>query len=325
MIQKKVRNLLSVVLALLLCLGSLTPAFAAKNNVQADPDAELSVLDMANVDTLSGYLYERSQKNYDRLESDPYLLPSVLEGDPNWPGDYQGRALLGIISEAKANQDRAPQNLEAMMQALPDKLLDGCFFNETLNPDMINEQLMAGHSWFLRAMCELYEWNQDPRALEIIEGLVNKLLIPAKDGFARYPIIEGGQGGGESGEIIGEEAGWKLSTDTGCVFIMLDGATHAYQITKNEELRSVIEIMIEKFMQEDVRTLKFQTHATLSATRGILRFYGATHEQKYLDYAVQRMEEYVSSGMTETYMNYNWYQRPEWTEPCAIIDSYIAS
>lgn len=71
MIQKKVRNLLSVVLALLLCLGSLTPAFAAKNNVQADPDAELSVLDMANVDTLSGYLYERSQKNYDRLESDP--------------------------------------------------------------------------------------------------------------------------------------------------------------------------------------------------------------------------------------------------------------
>ncbi|MFR2562826.1 MAG: hypothetical protein ACLS8R_09215 [Anaeromassilibacillus sp.] len=56
MIQKKVRNLLSVVLALLLCLGSLTPAFAAKNNVQADPDAELSVLDMANVDTLSGYL-----------------------------------------------------------------------------------------------------------------------------------------------------------------------------------------------------------------------------------------------------------------------------
>lgn len=83
---KKVRNLLSVVLALLLCLGSLTPAFAAKNNVQADPDAELSVLDMANVDTLSGYLYERSQKNYDRLESDPYLLPSVLEGDPNWPG-----------------------------------------------------------------------------------------------------------------------------------------------------------------------------------------------------------------------------------------------
>ena len=38
MIQKKVRNLLSVVLALLLCLGSLTPAFAAKNNVQADPE-----------------------------------------------------------------------------------------------------------------------------------------------------------------------------------------------------------------------------------------------------------------------------------------------
>ena len=26
--------------------------------------------------------------------------------------------------------------------------------------------------------------------------------------------------------------------------------------------------------------------------------------------------------MTETYENFNWFQRPEWTEPCAVIDSY---
>ena len=55
------------------------------------------------------------------------------------------------------------------------------------------------------------------------------------------------------------------------------------------------------------------------------RFYQETNDKKYLDYALQRMNEYITYGMTEAYMNYNWYQRPEWTEPCAIIDSYLVA
>lgn len=26
--------------------------------------------------------------------------------------------------------------------------------------------------------------------------------------------------------------------------------------------------------------------------------------------------------MTENYENFNWFQRPEWTETCAVVDSY---
>lgn len=29
--------------------------------------------------------------------------------------------------------------------------------------------------------------------------------------------------------------------------------------------------------------------------------------------------------MTANYANYNWFGRPYWTEPCAIVDSYMAS
>ena len=139
---------------------------------------------------------------------------------------------------------------------------------------------------------------------------MNKLLIPAKDGLRGIPLSKADRAAESPARLSGKRpVGSCPQIPAACLSCWTGQPTHI-KLRKNEELRSVIEIMIEKFMQEDVRTLKFQTHATLSATRGILRFYGATHEQKYLDYAVQRMEEYVSSGMTETYMNYNWYQRP---------------
>lgn len=321
--MKRIRKVFAVLLCLTM-LSSLLVSVPASAQGTANA-VVFDKVDLTDVDTLSGYLYERASANYDRLESSIYQLPGVFTGDGNWPGDYQGRALLGVICEAKALHQRAPLYLEQMMSALDSYLINGTFFNEAYDPELSNEQLFAGHSWFLRSMCELYDWNGDERAYTVINNLVGNLLIAAKDAIARYPVQHTGEGGGESGEIGGEKDGWKLSTDTGCLFIMLDGATHAYEITQNEQLKSVIETMIEKFMEADVVGLKYQTHATLSATRGLLRFYDCTGEQKYLDYAVSRMEDYMASGMTEAYMNYNWFQRPEWTEPCAIIDSYICA
>ena len=29
--------------------------------------------------------------------------------------------------------------------------------------------------------------------------------------------------------------------------------------------------------------------------------------------------------MTENFENYNWFGRPEWTEGCAVIDSFIVA
>ena len=71
--------------------------------------------------------------------------------------------------------------------------------------------------------------------------------------------------------------------------------------------------------------LNIQTHATLSATRGMIRFYELTGTAKYLDMARSRYELYRANAWTEGYGNYNWFGAPRWTEPCAIIDSFMAA
>ena len=69
-----------------------------------------------------------------------------------------------------------------------------------------------------------------------------------------------------------------------------------------------------------------QTHATLSATRGVLRMYSVTKKVEYLEAAVKIFDIYVNNGMTENYANFNWFSRSDsWTEPCAIVDSWICA
>lgn len=66
-----------------------------------------------------------------------------------------------------------------------------------------------------------------------------------------------------------------------------------------------------------------QTHASLSAARGILRFYESTGDGSCLQTVIELFSLYCREGMTENYANDNWFGRPEWTEPCAVIDSYM--
>lgn len=54
--------------------------------------------------------------------------------------------------------------------------------------------------------------------------------------------------------------------------------------------------------------------------------YKATEEQKYLCLARDVFDFYVEHGMTLTYENFNWFGKEDsWTEPCAIVDSFILS
>ena len=83
--------------------------------------------------------------------------------------------------------------------------------------------------------------------------------------------------------------------------------------------------MIDKFLAIDLIGVSAQTHATLSATRGILRLHSLTGEARFLNAARRLFDLYVELGMTANYANYNWFNRPEWTEPCAIIDSFLVA
>jgi hypothetical protein len=119
--------------------------------------------------------------------------------------------------------------------------------------------------------------------------------------------------------------GWRISTDTGCAFISLDGLSQAYEVLGDARIYALLCAMFDKFGEIDLIGVSAQTHATLSATRGILRLYSATGEARFLDAARKLFNLYTDRGMTENYANYNWFNRPEWTEPCAIIDSFLVA
>ena len=51
----------------------------------------------------------------------------------------------------------------------------------------------------------------------------------------------------------------------------------------------------------------------------------AEPDEELLAFAKEVFAHYVQYGMTANYANYNWFGRPYWTEPCAIVDSYMAS
>ena len=103
---------------------------------------------------------------------------------------------------------------------------------------------------------------------------------------------------------------------------MLDGITAIYEVYPDQKLKDVIELMINIFLKINYLKLECQTHATLSCTRGIIRY--SKYNNKYLKSAIEIFNNYLEKGMTYDYANINWFNRfSTWTEPCGIIDSFI--
>ena len=74
-------------------------------------------------------------------------------------------------------------------------------------------------------------------------------------------------------------------------------------------------VMAEEYSAIDFTGISMQTHATLSALRGILCFYESVRDEKLLDIAKRIFSLYMDEGMTRNYANCNWFGRPFWTEP----------
>lgn len=272
-------------------------------------------------------LNERISLNAERLESgDYYRIAEVFDThSARWPGDKEGRALLAFVSHYKING----RKIECM-----DKMIDemdahtneqSCFGPLSSNTEFFEQQL-SGHSWLLRGLCEYYEQFSDERALAQVNKIVKNLYFPTKNKYSTYPTVrDGALSGGVSGNSLNTINGWKLSSDVGCAFMSIDGLSHAYAITRDEELRDLVDEMIDTYLAIDKLKLKVQTHCTLTAARGMMRMYSITHEKKYLDGAIDIYNLYVfDGGMTYTYQNANWWGRNDtWTEPCAIVDSLM--
>ena len=265
------------------------------------------------------------KKNFERLSGAPYTIDCVFKpADYDWPADYEGRALLAFCCHCAVTGEKIPC-MDALVNALKDRTNKQGFFGAEYNADIIDEQQLSGCGWYLRGLTAYAELFGDKTALEYAKRTVRNLFLPALKFYGGYPVQRGGmQSGGVYGNQAGTVGNWRLSTDVGCAFIALDGLAHYYAFTKDAALKAPLAAAIEKFMGLDKLGLKMQTHATLTAARGILKFFQSTGENKYLGYVKDIFDLYVKHGMTLTYENFNWFGRPDtWTEPCAVVDSLI--
>ena len=276
--------------------------------------------------TVGGELHERIDRNFRRLESDVYLPDRVFRND-DWPGDFVGRTILGTVLASQASH-RPPQYLREILDSLPEHFNGRGYLGPDWG-DVIDEQQLSGHGWLLRGLCEYYELTGDADVLEYIRGIASNLFLPAKGRFATYPIdpaLRPSGVGAESGTITQTSDGWRLSSDIGCVFIGMAGLIHANTVLDDPQIAEVIDEMVDRFAQIDLVEIKAQTHASLTAARSLLRLYEQTGRRDCLRLARKVWDTYTEHGMTCNFENFNWFDRTDtWTEPCAIIDSYILS
>lgn len=274
-----------------------------------------------------GELLRRMEANISRLEQSEYKLEYIHAMDgSDWPGDYRGRTLLAMTQLSRTLGEKC-SGLDALSEDTLIYLGKKGYGGSDVDLCAVNEQQLAGHSWLLRALLAYGEYASDHRFDEAAVRLFENLFLAVSGRFGTYPMPDTLQDvGGPSGSILGTTVdNWLLSSDSGCVFIALDGLSDYYARTGDERARNVFDALNKRFLELDPVKVSFQTHATLTALRGLMRMYGITREACLLETSATRFEQYLKYALTLNYANYNWFGRPRWTECCAVVDSYILS
>ena len=297
---------------------------------KSDPDAKklrAARFDEVRVD---GELKERIHRNLDRMEQEKYLPENLFltnEQSGWWPGDTEGRTILALVLDAQAT-GRDPKYLDAIFARFSGKLNAEGYFGDIQPDSLVDEQQLSSHGWVFRALCEYYLWKKEEQTLLYLNTMLDNLVLRTKGFHADYPIdpAQRNYAGERAGSRVEKTLnGWILSTDIGCDFIFLDGIVQAYQVTGREDLLPVIDEITELYKKIDVEAIMAQTHSTLSGVRAMLRYYDVTGDPSLLQTAKERYSTYAGNAMTENYENYNWFGRPEWTEPCAVVDAYMSA
>ena len=264
-----------------------------------------------------------------RLESPIYrpdVIYSIEQG--GWPGDWEGRTILALTAQADVTR-REPSYLDEIVSDLPSRLNEKGYLGPVYE-NKPNEQQLSGHGWLLRGLCEYFLYRKYGFVLPLIDGIVRGLFLPAIGKYKKYPL-QARSGGEMSGSSLCTVGDWIISTDTGCAYIPLDGLTQAYSVLteyypdkeRDAALSALLDEMTVQFYKIPFVQIKMQTHATLSGLRGLIRRYEQMKNEDLLYEAKRIFALYENHGMTLTYANKNWFDRPEWTEPCAIRDSYM--
>ena len=81
----------------------------------------------------------------------------------------------------------------------------------------------------------------------------------------------------------------------------MDGVIQVYTILQTPELKAICYEMADRFLEADLYNIKAQTHATLTALRGLMRLYAFTGEKRFLEGAIERYNLYKAEGMTASH------------------------
>jgi len=276
----------------------------------------------------AGDLDGRLRLSEGRLSQPDYAIGPVLADrmEPAWPGDVPGRLILAWTALGEAT-GREPEALAQLVAGLPATFNTGGYLGPLLDPNAIDEQQLSGHGWLIAGLCRYSAYSGDPRPLVWVQRMVRNLALPLRGKYLLYPRTpdDRNRAGGVVGQLTGRiNRGWKLSTDVGCAYIFLEGLVAAYGVQPSPELAALIDEAGASFLATDVVAVKAQAHASLCAARNLLlyeRMTGLRHG--WLPRIEAFYQLYRTRAMTENEANWNWFGRPTWTEPCAIVDSFL--
>ncbi len=273
-----------------------------------------------------GDLLHRLHKNYDRLEQEDYTPAQLFQRDAagGWPGDTVGRTLLAWASLARVI-GRAPKYLHATLTELSRHLNEQGYMGPV--GDTLDEQTLSGHGWLVSGLIESYQLTGEQALLDRARQMVDALFMRMRGQMRTYPsnphdrIVQGHAAGNRVNTING----WTISSDTGCAFISLEGLVKAHALFRRPSEQALIDELFDAFCQIDLLGISAQLHASLTATRQFLSYYQFAPRSELLARARQVYGWFREQAMTENYANYNWFNRPTWTEPCAIVDAFIVA
>ena len=285
-------------------MASMTPAKGVEAELKPIPFKDF---------TPDGVLKARAELSFRRLQ-EPYFQwdnVSRVNFEP-FPGDAIGRTINGLTLLSQALNQPEPASLKEIMRRVPALANSDGYLGPKLPESRANEDTMAGHNGYTYGLAEYALWTKDPVAKESLGRMVANLFVPARAAIAGYR---------ETSEV---KVDWHLSGgDVGQFFTTLDGMTRAYALVPSPEFKATIETAIDRYRKLDLVGLSAQTHAMLSAATGILRWHEMHHRPEDLAFAEALYKQYRALAMTETFENYNWFNKPQWTEACGVIDSFI--
>ena len=215
--------------------------------------------------SVGGDIKRRLLLNVGRLNGEEYSEKNVYKPDSyEWYGDWEGRALLAVTSLGKYFEEISERRDE-LWSALDKHLNKDGYFGPPIDGKSVNEQQYAGNGWFLRALCLKYDITGSEEIKEKIRKAAYNLFVKSSEEFVKYPIdLNVDEHGGIVGQLNIKYKNWKISSDSGCLYISLDGLAEAYRILKDENILSVADLLIKMMNETTLGGKNFQCHAFLS-------------------------------------------------------------